>query len=260
GTANAPAASAGRNKLRELCQIYQRQIGKFGTFAENMAAVGLDDCLSGTVTIPDIYSSREILIVTLDSASQEKSSRIILRLLVEQLKQMESAGGGAVIVFEDCALKACAEPFLGLLKAVHTNSSGCVYFTERSVVWWNNFAKQMNQNGRPGTYFEHPASFCNAYFVFRQNDPDERTFWAAMSGSCKKWKESYHQAPMGMAYHMSPIADLFFGHIMVDAGRGYNEVDTTNVEINQLSELPSSSCMVMLGTAQKIYNCQVSWC
>lgn len=260
GTLTSQQARDCGKELLDLCKMFQRQIKKFKDFTKNIAYIGLDDYLSGSITIPDVYASHEPLIVTLDSVKHEKSSRIILRLLVEQLKHRESVGGGAVIVFEDCGIKGCAEQFLKLMEVVYKQQKGCVYFTEQSIRWWNELAKQTSRNKSSMDYFEHPSKFCNTYFVFRQNDPEELCFWAAMSGACKKWKESHHQAPIGMAYHMSPLIDLFFGHIMVDAGRGYNEVDTTNIEKDQFSALPESSCMVIMETFCSIYNCKVNWC
>ena len=119
----------------------------------------------------------------------------------------------------------------------------------------------MNQNAGTGNIFEHPASFCNAFFVFRQTYSDELKFWTSLSGACKKWKESHHVAPMSMVYHhMHPLATLFLGHIMVNSGKGYNEVDTTNIEADQFSDLSDSSSIVIIGASKKIYNCRVNWC
>ena len=108
---------------------------------------------------------------------------------------------------------------------------------------------------------EHPANYCNSFFVFKQNVPAALKYWSALSGATKKLEVSHNQAPMSSVYRLDPYSwtSIIFGHRMVYSGNSTKEVDTYRVEEHEIDNLDDKSCISILKMSEYIYNRKVRW-
>ena len=239
---------------QRISGVYQMQMMKYTSFSRKIKTNGLARLLSGRLTIKNIYDNKRILLVNLSEGVKSKESKILLslilkRLLVEETKNKISA----VCLFEDINLKECAKELLLLLQTSQAKGSlGNVFFTEPNISWWLDNSSNVS---------EHPANYCNAFFVFKQNVPSSLKYWSALSGATKKIEVSHNQAPMSSVYRLDPYSwtSIIFGHRMVYSGNSTKEVDTYRVEEQEIDNLDDKSCITILKMSEYIYNRKVRW-
>ncbi len=242
------------NELQKLCRIYPAQMMKFINFSKIIETNGLARLLSGTLSMKDIYDKKMVLLVNLYEGAKPKESAIFLKLLLQRLLIEETLNtSGAVCMFEDCNIKEDAMLFLNLLKTVQTKQSpGSIYFTEKSITWWNANLSQLN---------EHPANYCNAFFVFRQNVTDDLKFWSALSGSAKKIEVSHNWAPMALVHPLEPSSwiNIIMNCCTIHTGSSSKEIDTYHVEEQEIDSLDDQSSIVIIKMRTDIYHRKVIW-
>lgn len=239
---------------QRISGVYQMQMMKYTSFSRKIKTNGLARLLSGRLTIKNIYDNKMILLVNLSEGVKSKESKILLslilkRLLVEETKNKISS----VCMFEDINLKECAKELLLLLQTSHAKGSlGNVFFTEPNISWWLDNSSNVS---------EHPANYCNAFFVFKQNVPNSLKYWSALSGATKKIEVSHNRAPMSSVYRLDPCSwtSIIFGHRMVYSGNSTKEVDTYRVEEQEIDNLDDKSCITILKMSEYIYNRKVKW-
>lgn len=245
---------AGMNdELQKICTMYQPQMMKFINFSKMIKASRLARLLTGSVTVKDIYNQKMVLLVNLYEEVHSKESIIFLKLLLHRLAIEETLNiSGAVCMFEDCNIKESAMPFLKLLKTGQLKKdSGSIYFTERNITWWKENLSRLN---------EHPADYCNAFFIFRQN-VDDLKFWSALSGSTKKIEVSYNTAPMALVHPLTPSSwiNIILNCCTVYTGSSSKEINAYHVEEQEIDNLNDKSCIVIIKMENGIYNRKVTW-
>lgn len=242
------------NELKKISSMYQSQMLKFGVFAKKITNNGLSNLFSGKVSIKDIYDQNMVLLINLNEGACRKESEIFLRFLLNRLVIEETFNAkSAVCMVEDVDVKSNAKVFLSLLDTSFSKGNiGEVYFTEKNISWWTDNTSNI---------LEHPASYCNAFFVFKQNVNADLKYWSALSGATKKTEVSYNQAPMSSVYGLSPYSwtSILFGRKMVNSGNSSKEVDTYKVEEQEIDSLDSRSCITIIKMDEYIYNRKVTW-
>lgn len=242
------------DELQKISTMYQTQMMKFINFSKMVETSRLARLLSGSVTVKDIYDREMTLLVNLYEEVCPKESAIFLKLLLKRLTIEETLNSsGAVCMFEDCNIKDDAMLFLKLLKTGQMKEcSGSIYFTERNITWWSENLSRLN---------EHPANYCNAFFIFRQNMIDDLKFWSALSGSTKKIEVSYNTAPMALVHPLAPSSwiNIILNCCSVYTGSSSREVDTYHVEEQEIDNLNDKSCIVIIKMKSGIYNRKVTW-
>lgn len=227
---------------------------KFKTFAKKIESNGLGRLFSGKISIKNIYSKNMVLLVNLNEGKCPKESEMFLRFLIKRILVEETSdSNSAVCMFEDVNIKNDADLFLSLLSSSFSKGNlGEVYFTEKNISWWS---------GESSNNHEHPASYCNAFFVFRQNVNSDLKYWSALSGATKKIEVSYNQAPMSSVYRLDPYSwtSILFGRHKVYSGNSLKEADTYRVEEQEIDNLDSRSCITIIKMNEYIYNKKVSW-
>lgn len=242
------------HELQEICIVYQAQMMKFMNFSRIIGTNGLAKLLSGKINIGEIYNKKMVLLVNLCEGARTKESAIFLRLLLQRLAIEEATNAsGTVCMFEDCNIKGNATYFLELLRTGQANENeGSIYFTERSITWWRENLSRLN---------EHPISYCNAFFIFRQNITDDLKIWSALSGSTKKEEVSYNSAPMASVYPLAPSSwtNILLNCCMVYTGSSSKEIDAYRVEEQEIDNLDDKSCITIIKMEKNIYNRKVTW-
>lgn len=236
--------------LKDLRKLYYQQYRAFMRFCKRISTSNLGKMFSGTGTLKQVYKNCKVLMLSFDYSSQ--GADLFFQLLLKRLKCTEEMmANSAVCIFEESIQKSFPSEFVDLLSVVKAKGQGSVYFTESFMTWWNKPDDRSK---------EHPASYCNSFFVFPQNVPEDKLYWSAISGAIKKVETTYNQAPMASVYHMHPSLTRFFcGGWMVNAGASYAEVDSFNVEQREFDRLDDSSCFAIIKMGSGIYNRRVSW-
>lgn len=242
------------NELRRISGVYQSQMLKFTTFGKKIESNGLGGLFSGRVSIKDIYERDMVLLINLNDGASKKESDAFFRFLLKRLVIEETSNTkSAVCMIEDVNVKKSADLFLSLLSSSFSKGGvGEVYFTEKNITWWSENTSNVA---------EHPASYCNAFFVFKQNVNTDLKYWSALSGATKKIEVSHNQAPMSSVYRLDPYSwtNILFGRRMVYSGNSSKEVDTYRVEEQEIDNLDSRSCITIIKTNEYIYNRKVRW-
>lgn len=236
--------------IKDLRTLYRIQYNSFQRFCREISQSKLGRIFSGTNTLKQVYKNGKVVLLSLDFNTQ--GADLFFQLLLKRLRAVEDVmDNSAVCMFEECAVKSFPSEFMKLLSVVKAKANGSVYFTESFMTWWN----------KPDTHSkEHPASYCNSFFVFPQNVPEDKLYWSAISGAIKKLEATQNVAPMAAAYHMHPSLTRFFcGSWMVHAGTTYAEVDSFNVDQQEIDRLDASSCISIIKMENGIYNRRVSW-
>lgn len=240
--------------LQKIRNIYQAQMIKFMDFARIIKTSGIARLLSGAVTLREIYEQGMILMVNLCEGVNPRESAVFLKLLLQRLLIEETLHhSGAVCVFEDCNIKNNAMLFLDLLKAVQAKKdSGSIYFTERNITWWRENLSQLN---------EHPAGYCNSFFIFRQGNPEDLKFWSALSGATKKTEVTHNSAPLACVHPLeaSSWGNFILNCCMVYTGSSSREIDAYRIEAREIDELDDNSCIAIIKMEKEIYNRRVTW-
>lgn len=236
--------------IKDLKTLYKLQYNSFQRFCREISQSNLGKLFSGLNTIKQVYKDGKVVLLSLDFNSQ--GADLFFQLLLKRLRAVEDVmDNSAICVFEECTIKSFPTEFIKLLSVVKTKARGSIFFTESFMTWWN----KSDDHSR-----EHPASYCNSFFVFPQNVPEDKLYWSAISGAIKKVETTYNQAPMASVYHMHPSLTRFFcGSWMVNAGSSYSEVDSYNVEQQEIDRLDASSCISIIKMGNGIYNRRVSW-
>ncbi len=242
------------DELKKICAIYQTQMIKFANFSRIINSTGLAKLLSGSVSVKEIYKQKKVLLINLYEGVNFKESSIFLQLLIQRLIIEETISpSGAVCMFEDCNIKEHASLFLDLLKVGQLKEhSGSIYFTERNITWWRENLSQLN---------EHPANYCNAFFVFKQNSNDDRHYWSALSGMTKKKEVSYNSAPLGSVnpLNLSSWKNIILNCCMIYTGSNSRQVDAYHIEEQEIDNLDDKSSVVIIRMRNGIYNRKVKW-
>ena len=234
--------------------VLVKDLQKFMDFARIIKTSGIARLLSGAVTLREIYEQGMILMVNLCEGVNPRESAVFLKLLLQRLLIEETLHhSGAVCVFEDCNIKNNAMLFLDLLKAVQAKKdSGSIYFTERNITWWRENLSQLN---------EHPAGYCNSFFIFRQGNPEDLKFWSALSGATKKTEVTHNSAPLACVHPLeaSSWGNFILNCCMVYTGSSSREIDTYRIEAREIDELDDNSCIAIIKMEKEIYNRRVTW-
>ena len=242
------------NELRRISGVYQSQMLKFVTFAKKIQKNGLVNLFSGIISIKDIYDKNMVLLINLNDGVSKKESDAFFRFLLKRLVIEETSNTkSSVCMIEDINVKSNVDLFLSLLSSSFSKGGiGQVYFTEKNVSWWADNSSSV---------LEHPASYCNAFFVFKQNVSSDLKYWSALSGATKKIEVSHNQAPMSSVYRLDPYSwtSILFGRRMVYSGNSSKEVDTYRVEEQEIDNLDSKSCITIIKMDEYIYNRKVRW-
>lgn len=241
------------DELRNISGMYQSQMMRFSTCARAIEASGLPQILSDAETLRDIYNNNMVLLINLNDGICPKESKILLSILLQRLLMEETINpNGAVCVFENCNLKDNADTFLPLLKTVQSKGDqGSIYFTEKNISWWEGQATGVS---------EHPASYCNAFFVFRQNVNSDLQYWSRLSGAIKKTEITENIGPLSSVYRMEPsIISLLIGRRLVRSGVSKKEIDSYRVEETEIDSLDDNSCITIIKMSESIYCKKVSW-
>lgn len=242
------------DELRKISGVYQSQMLKFSVFAKKIESGGLTKILSGKTNIRDICKKKMVLMVNLNEGTNPKETEVFLSLLLKRLVVEETSNfNSSVCVFEDSNVKENATSFISLLQASQAKGSlGSVYFTEKNITWWTENTTKVA---------EHPANYCNAFFVFRQNVNSDLKYWSALSGAVKKIEVSHNQAPMHSVYRLDTYSwtSILFGRKMVCSGNSFKEVDSYRVEEQQIDSLDERSCITIIKMQEYIYNRKVTW-
>lgn len=167
------------NELRRISGVYQSQMLKFTTFAKKIDSNGLVGLFSGKVSIKDIYDRNMVLLINLNDGVSKKESDAFFRFLLKRLVIEEASNmKSAVCMIEDVNVKKSADLFLSLLSSSFSKGGlGEVYFTERNITWWSENTSNVA---------EHPASYCNAFFVFKQNVNTDLKYWSLIKWCYKE--------------------------------------------------------------------------
>lgn len=236
--------------IKDLKSLYKLQYNSFMRFCREISQSNLGKLFSGTETLKQVYKRGKVVLLSLDFNSQ--GADLFFQLLLKRLKATEELiEDSAVCIFEECSVKSFPAELIKLLSIVKSKARGSVYFTESYMTWWN----KSDDRSR-----EHPASYCNSFFVFPQNVAEDKLYWSAVSGAIRKVEKTYNQAPMASVYHMHPsLTRLFCGSWMVNSGTSYAEVDSYNVEQQEIDSLDALSCISIIKMGNGIYNRRVSW-
>ena len=242
------------SELRQISGVYQSQMLKFTIFAKKIEKNGLVNLFFGRITIKDIYDRNMVLLINLNDGANKKESNVFFRFLLKRLVIEETSNTkSAVCMIEDVNVKPNADLFLSLLSNSFLKGGiGEVYFTEKNITWWSDNISDVS---------EHPASYCNAFFVFKQNVKSDLKYWSSLSGATKKIEVSYSQAPMSSVYRLDPYSwtSILLGGTMVYSGNNSKEVDTYRVEDQEIDDLDSKSCITIIKMNEYIYNRKVQW-
>lgn len=242
------------DELKKVCSIYQAQMIKFANFSRMLNSTRLTKLLSGDASIKEIYQKKMVLLINLYEGVNLKESAIFLQLLIQRLIIEETTNPvGAICMFEDCNIKEHASLFLDLLKVGQLKeNSGSIYFTERNISWWHEKLSQLN---------EHPANYCNAFFVFKQNIIDDRHYWSALSGMTKREEVTYNSAPLGTVSPLNPSSwkNIILNCCMIYTGSNSRQVDAYRVEEQEIDDLDDKSSIVIVKMKDHIYNRKVKW-
>ena len=235
--------------IDDLVKRYSVQLRRFKTFSKKINNSNLASMLSGTLTLADIYNNNMAILINLSEGNLQTESAVLLEMLIKRLNiETVKNNKSVTILFEDCNLKESPKEFINLLKATCNKYGSHVYFTEEKMTWWSD-----------KDVAGHPASYCNAFFVLKQADPNEIKYCASLSGATKKIEQSKNYAPLASVYRLPPdsLVTLFYGNKLVGAGYAEKEVDTYNVEEQEISSLKSNESEVILISDSGIYNCKV---
>ena len=242
------------SEWQRISGVYQMQMMKFCSFAKKIKANGLAKLLSGRLTLKQVFDNKMIVLINLSEGVKNKESKILLDLFLKRLLVEETNNAqGCVCMFEDVNVKECAQNFIRLLQASQAKGdNGNVFFTEPNISWWLDNSSSVT---------EHPANYCNSFFVFKQNVPAALKYWSALSGATKKLEVSHNQAPLSSVYRLDPYSwtSIIFGHRMVYSGNSTKEVDTYRVEEHEIDNLDDKSCISILKMSEYIYNRKVRW-
>ena len=217
------------SEWQRLRGVYQMQMMKFSSFAKKIRVNGLAKLLSGRLTVKQIFDNKMIILINLSEGVKSKESKILLDLFLKRLLAEETNNAqGCVCMFEDVNVKECAHNFCDFCRQVRQREiMEMFFFTEPNISWWVDNSSSVT---------EHPANYCNSFFVFKQNIPAALKYWSALSGATKKLEVSHNQAPMSSVYRLDPYSwtSIIFGHRMVYSGNSTKEVDTYRVEEHEI--------------------------
>lgn len=239
--------------LGRIRGAYQTQMTMFFTFVNSIKASGLAGLLSGKLTLKQVFDQKKIVLINLSNAKRTES-KILLDLFLKRLLVEETNNAqGCVCMFEDVDVEECAQNFIKLLRESHRKGgNGNVFFTEANISQW-----LVNSSG----VTDHPANYCNSFFVFKHNNPAAIKHWSELSGATKKKEVTINKAPMASVRRLDPDSwtSFFFGNCMVDSGTSTREVDTYRVEEHEFNDLDDRSCIAILKMSEYTYTRKVQW-
>jgi hypothetical protein len=241
-----------------ISTMFGPQMMLFSAFARQVASSGLSEILSSdTLTFDTATAPNRVLLCLLDGARYPIAAECFLKaLLLRAGVDAVDPSRSTTYIFEDCDFSNHRKEFINLLRLAQLKARGGVYFTDASISAWAP-AGQAAQGGQ----VTHPAPYCNAFFVFKQNVAEDRRFWSAVSGATKRVEVTQNQAPMSSVYRLDPKSwtSIIFGNRLVNSGISSHEVDTFQVEEREIDALGEDSCMVIINANGTVYTRRVSW-
>ena len=174
----------------------------------------------------------------LEYSFKSEYSEALVEILVKQLtKQIPRSPDFKILTVTEEIEVPRNKVFSNLMMACQAKPKCNLVFTTNDIL--------EEQDGE-GTW--NPVSYTNTFFIFKQNNPETREYWAKMSGTYKKKEVTQNLSTNRAAGNVQrgTLTDMIWGNKEVKTGSTISEVDEYRITENDLLALPDTKCIVLI--------------